>query len=89
MTHFDWDPEKEAKNIQKHGIRFEKAAYVFKDPHRKIFHDDKHSEQEDRYLCIGKVDGVILTVRFTYRSNTIRIIGAGSWRKGRDYYEKD
>lgn len=30
-----------------------------------------------------------MTVRFTYRQNRIRIIGAGYWRKGRDVYEKE
>ena len=34
----------------------------------------------------GKVDDGILTVRFTYRGETIRIIGAGYWRKGRRIY---
>ena len=28
-------------------------------------------------------------VRFTYRGETIRIIGAGYWRKGRRLYEKE
>ncbi|MEI6747001.1 MAG: hypothetical protein WCL34_13640 [Methylococcaceae bacterium] len=31
----------------------------------------------------------ILTVRFTYRHNRIRIIGAGYWRKGKKIYEKE
>jgi len=30
----------------------------------------------------------ILTVRFTYRENTIRIFGAGFWRKGKKIYEQ-
>lgn len=33
------------------------------------------------------MDGV-LTVRFTYRQQTIRIIGAGYWRKGKAIYEQ-
>ena len=32
-------------------------------------------------------DGII-AVRFTYRKNRIRIIGAGYWRKGKEIYEK-
>ena len=46
------------------------------------------SQIEERYYCIGNVGGDILTVRFTHRHNTIRIIGAGYWRKGRELYEE-
>lgn len=42
-----------------------------------------------RYYCMGKVDNEIITVRFTYRKNIIRIIGAGFWRKERSLYEKE
>ena len=83
---FVWDMEKEAANLRKHGVDFETAARAFKDPARKIYTDEKHKEAEDRLFCIGKVEGRILTVRFTYREGTIRIYGAGYWRKGRRYY---
>ena len=88
-TSFIWDSEKEVVNINKHGVDFSTAAEVFKDGKRKIFTDYQHSIKEPRYFCIGKVSNRILTVRFTYRRNKIRIIGAGYWRKGRKYYEKD
>ena len=86
---FIWDPRKEKVNIRKHGIDFVTAAKVFKDPRRKIFTDSRHSEKEQRYFCIGKVKNKILTVRFTYREGEIRIYGAGYWRKGKIYYEKE
>lgn len=86
---FVWDAGKEAENARKHGVDFGTAARAFFDPDRKIFHDEAHSLAEERLFCIGKVDGRILTVRFTYRAGKIRIIGAGYWRKGRDYYEKE
>jgi len=85
---FIWDLEKEFFNIARHGVDFSIAARVFKDPQRKIYVDSKHSGKEERYFCIGKVEGKILTVRFTYRSTKIRIFGAGYWRKGKEYYEK-
>jgi uncharacterized DUF497 family protein len=47
-----------------------------------------HSQPEKRYYCFGKVEGKILTVRFTYRNNIIRIFGAGYWRKGKKTYEE-
>jgi uncharacterized protein len=84
---FIWDPKKEAVNVAKHGIDFGKAARAFKDVNRKVFADERHSNAEQRLFCIGKVDGRIITVRFTYRNGLIRIYGAGYWRKGRAYYE--
>jgi len=86
---FIWDIERELLNIQKHGVDFVTAAKAFKDSKRKIFVDEKHSSREERFFCIGKVEGRILTVRFTYRGDKIRVIGAGYWRKGIIYYEKE
>ena len=86
---FIWDPRKEKVYIHKHGIDFVTVATAFKDPRRKIFTDSRHSEKEQRYFCIGKVKNKILTVRFTYREGEIRIYGAGYWRKGKIYYEKE
>lgn len=86
---FIWDPEKELENIRKHGVDFIAAAKAFKDYKRKIYIDAKHSKTEDRMFCIGRAEGRIVTVRFTYRAGKIRIIGAGFWRKGVKYYEKE
>jgi len=86
---FEWDIHKERLNIQKHGIDFSFAARVFIDPDRKIYIDEKHSIKEQRFFCIGLVCGKVMTVRFLYRGAVIRIIGAGYWRKGKSYYEKE
>jgi uncharacterized DUF497 family protein len=85
---FVWNIGKELENIYKHGVDFKTATAVFKDPNRKFYTDAKHSEGEERYFCIGKVEGRVLTVRFTYCNGEIRIIGAGYWRKGVRYYER-
>jgi hypothetical protein len=39
-------------------------------------------------MFIGRAGDGIMTVRFTYRGNVIRIYGAGYWRKGRKIYEE-
>ena len=52
-----------------------------------IAEDVTHNSEEERYYCMGCVGEGILTVRFTYRGNVIRIYGAGYWRKGRKVYE--
>ena len=86
---FIWDLRKERVNLHKHGVRFNRAALTFKDPKKKIFVDSKHSDSEERYFCVGRVGNRIMTVRFTHRGGKIRIYGAGYWRKGRSYYEKE
>ncbi len=87
-TNFEWNEDKNAENLQKHGVNFTTAQYAFIDPKRVIAKDLTHSKAEKRYYCFGKVKGGVLTVRFTYRRNRIRIIGAGYWRKGKNIYEK-
>ncbi len=89
MITFEWDKNKNTENKQKHGIGFETAQYAFIDPNRVIAEDLTHSKDEKRYYCFGKLRGGVLTVRFTYRQNSIRIIGAGYWRKGKKLYEKE
>ncbi len=85
---FDWDDQREAENRAKHGVDFETAQYAFLDLNRLIIHDANHSDIEERWFCIGKVEGRILTVRFTYREQIIRIFGAAEWRKWRKFYEQ-
>jgi uncharacterized DUF497 family protein len=85
---FEWDKTKETENIEKHGVDFDTACCVFQDPDYLIREDVKHSADEPRYFAIGIVGENILTVRYTLRDTTIRIIGAGYWRKGKEHYEE-
>ncbi len=86
---FEWDENKNLLNLQKHGISFEEAQYAFNDKQRIIAKDVEHSIDEERYYCFGRINDNVVTVRFTYRNNIIRIIGAGYWRKGKSIYEKE
>ena len=89
-SNFDWDPKKDRENYEKHGVTFAAAQFAFADPNRVIAKDVTHStKSESRYFCFGDVGDGILTVRFTYRGNVIRIFGAGYWRKGRRIYERE
>jgi len=85
---FEWDDDKERINQKKHGIYFFLAQQAFLDPKRIIAQDLKHGGGEKRYFCFGRVDEEVMTVRFTYRENVIRIIVAGYWRKGKVFYEE-
>ena len=86
---FEWDETKNKSNREKHGVSFQQAKKAFFDPQRVIVEDADHSSNEERYFCVGEVDGAIMTVRFTHRDDSIRIIGAGYWRKGKKRYEKE
>ena len=86
---FEWDDQKEKRNLEKHSVTFFEAQRAFADKKRVILEDLDHSKKEKRYYCIGKVESHILTIRFTYREGNIRIFGAGYWRKGKQIYEKE
>ncbi len=75
---FEWDDQKEKENIKKHGIDFTTAAHVFSDEFRIEKYDDKHSQEEDRYLVIGIIHEqlAVVTVVYTPRRNVIRMISA-------------
>jgi len=70
-------------------VAFAVARIAFADARRVIAEDQTHSASELRYYCFGWVDGGILTVRFAYRDDVIRIFGAGYWRKGERIYERE
>ena len=86
---FEWDDGKNTANLTKHNVSFFEAQLAFADPIRIIAQDLSHSKTEERFYCFGKVQGGVLTVRFTYRGRVIRIIGAGYWRKGKEVYETE
>lgn len=86
---FEWDDAKDRENLRKHGVSFSRAQFAFADPKRVIAQDLTHSQAEQRFYCFGQVDDGVMTVRFTYRNDMIRIIGAGYWRKGKAIYEHE
>jgi len=78
---FEWDENKERTNILKHGVTFEQASYVFADPFVLSRFDDEHSDDEDRYVLLGKsLNETILVVVHTFRNKNgkefVRIISA-------------
>ena len=90
IVSFEWDAVKDEINQEKHGVAFVDAQIAFLDPERVIALDKSHTTTQDKRLyCMDKVQGGILTVRFIYRNNKVRIIGAGYWRKGKKVYEKE
>ena len=74
---FEWDPKKELKNIDKHGVTFSEAATVFGDPLELTISDPDHSVGEFRFLSIASSSlNRLLVVSYTEREERIRIISA-------------
>ena len=74
-TLVEWDDNKNRLNIKKHGISFETAALVFADEERIEYYDKLHSQDEDRYVVLGCVQGILYVV-YTMRDEAARIISA-------------
>lgn len=72
---FEWDESKAALNWQKHRVDFHDAAMVFVDENRIEIFDEFHSDDEDRWQVIGKVDEILFVV-YTERVDSIRLISA-------------
>jgi uncharacterized DUF497 family protein len=87
---FEWDLEKAARNLAKHGVPFAEAATVFGDPLAITFGDPDHSDDEDRFLTFGhSAEGHLLVVSHTDREDRTRIISARrATRKERRIYEQ-
>ncbi len=81
---FEWDPAKAAINEAAHGVPFELAKGVFKDPFAVEWLDDRADYGEDRYVIIGMVDHRLLYVAYTMRGEVVRIISA----RGADPHER-
>jgi uncharacterized DUF497 family protein len=74
---FEWDREKAARNLAKHGVSFSEAATVFGDPLAITYFDPDHSDEEDRFLTFGhSSEGHLLVVSHTDRGDQTRIISA-------------
>ena len=73
---FDWDDDKATSNVAKHGISFEYAARIFLDADRVDFDVSRREDGEQRRKSVGLIENRLITVVYTQRSDTIRIISA-------------
>ena len=72
---FEWDERKNEADIAKHGISFLSASRIF-DGSITRFVDDRYDYRETRFIATGVVEGMEITVVYTMRGNTYRIISA-------------
>ena len=80
---FEWNVDKARHNFTKHGVTFEQATDVFKDPVAlTVYDEEESSEDEDRWITLGQANGQhYLVVVHTYRQQnsdtvTVRLISA-------------
>jgi uncharacterized DUF497 family protein len=78
MVEFEWDENKRRINIKKHYLDFLDAIYVFRSPFLRL--EAKTVEGESRWMAIGMLDDVCVTVIYTHRGSVLRLI---SMRKAR------
>lgn len=72
---FEWDADKAASNLRKHGVDFADAAAVFDDPFALSMPDD--DPDEERLVGLGTdALGRVLVVVYTFRGEKLRIISA-------------
>ena len=80
--HFAWDSAKATSNRRKHGVSFELAATVFRDPLMISVPDEEHSEIDERWITVGQAENSkLLLVVHTYlevsvNAANVRIISA-------------
>lgn len=69
---FEYDAGKTVANLEKHGIDFEQAQALWEDP--ELLEIPARTEDEPRWLLIGRIEGTHWSAVVTYRNNTIRLI---------------
>ena len=76
---FEWDEDKNRRNLAKHKVSFDRASLVFEDP-QALSIQDRVVEGEERWQTLGMESGTLLLVAHTYREEAsgevIRLISA-------------
>jgi uncharacterized protein len=85
---FEYDRDKSAANKDKHGLDFEEAQELWRDP--DLLEIPARTTDEPRWIAIGKLSGKHWSAVITRRGDNIRLI---SVRRSRDeeveVYESD
>ena len=72
MTTFEYDDAKSDSNLQKHGIDFITAQLLWSDPN--LLEIPAKTDDEPRYLMIGRIGSKHWSAVITYRQPNIRLI---------------
>ena len=90
FVRFEWDPDKAASNLRKHGVSFEDALRAALEPERLEWMDDRFDYGEARTRLLGQVDGRLLFVVIAEDDAVVRIISArkATTREQEKYYRR-
>jgi uncharacterized protein len=80
---FLWDERKRQSNLRDHGLDFRDAPAVFDGPTYTI-EDDRFAYAEQRFMTLGFLGGLVVSIVHTETSTTIRVI---SFRKATQHEE--
>ena len=72
MSFFEFDAAKSESNSTKHGIDFVEAQGLWNDP--MLIEIPAKTDDEPRYLVIGRIDGKHWSAVITYRGENVRLI---------------
>ena len=89
-TDFEWDEAKSRRTHRLRGISFHFASRLFDPDIASIEEEDQRKDYgEQRLIRIGEIDDVVVTVVWTQRAQTVRIIAAwpSSNQERRRFYE--
>ena len=86
---YEWDPDKAAANVRKHGVQFSEALGVFSDDYAITINDNESDPDAQRFVALGVgIKGRVLVVVYCYSGDNIRIISARTaGRAEREQYE--
>ena len=69
----EYDPNKNRRNIKKHGISFD-LAERFEWDTALIWEDTRYNYGETRFCALGYIEIRMYHLVFTYRDDTVRVI---------------
>ncbi len=86
---YEWDEDKAAGNLAKHGVSFDEARTVFEDPLFLDYYDPDHSYGEHRFIIVGQSrKGRLLMVSYTEPGDAVRLISSrATTSEERRFYE--
>jgi uncharacterized DUF497 family protein len=82
MITYEWDEVKQRTNLSEHKLDFEDAWQVYeaedKMTYRSLY------PYEERWIDLAEIEGVVLLLVYTLRSETVRCISFRRARRGRE-----
>ena len=82
---FEWDDAKRRSTIEKHGIDFKDAKLIFDG--RPVLYAPSNQKGEDRWIAVGDLNGLVISVIYKFRGEKTRIITARrANKKEREHY---